>query len=280
MDSRKARSRIERLRLDTLGVAPAGKAQRPFRESKGNKIAAEFDINSFGFPVVCRVEKSNWLVDGQHRVYAIQKCGYAKSSDSIECEVYEGLTIAEMARLFLGRNQSSPVTAFERFGVAVTAGYPTERAITEIVERAGLKIGYPGTDGNIYSVGALRRVYERYGRKILERTLQVLQDAYNKSAASLGARLIDGVGLVVATYAEIDDNLLIEALSKERHGVHGLERRAEEYRERLGRPVPECVAAGVVDVYNRHAGRRRSLVKWWKAHEGSRLRRGITKGAE
>ena len=86
MDSRQPRSRIEKIRIDTLRVPPAGKAQRPFREAKGDKIAAEFDINSFGFPVVCQVEETNWVVDGQHRVYAIQKCGYAKGSDSIECE--------------------------------------------------------------------------------------------------------------------------------------------------------------------------------------------------
>ena len=79
MDSRQPRSRIEKIRVDTLRVPPAGKAQRPFREAKGDKIAAEFDINSFGFPVVCQVEETNWVVDGQHRVYAIQKCGYAEA---------------------------------------------------------------------------------------------------------------------------------------------------------------------------------------------------------
>ena len=272
MESRQPRSRIEKIRIDTLRVPPAGKAQRPFRESRGNKIAAEFEINSFGFPVICQVEGSNWVVDGQHRVYAIQKCGYAKATDLIDCEVYQGLTMAEMARMFLGRNQSAPVTAFERFGVAVTAGYPAERAITEIVESLGLKIGYPGTEGNVYSVGALRRVYDRYGAKTLERVLRVLRDGYNSNPAGLGGQLIDGLGLVLATYPRIDEKLLIEGLSKEPHGVHALQRRAEQYRERLGRPVPECVAAGVVDIYNRHSGRKRSLVKWWKAQEGGRLR--------
>ena len=193
-------SRIEQIRIDTLRVPPAGKAQRPFREAKGNRIAAEFDINSFGLPVVCQVKGTNWVVDGQHRVYAIQKCGYAKATDSIECQVYQGLTMTEMARMFLGRNQSTPVTAFERFKVAVTAGYPTERAITEIVESLGLKVGYPGTEGNVYSVGALRRVYDRYGANTLERGLQVLRDAYNSNPAGLGRALIDGVGLVLATY--------------------------------------------------------------------------------
>ena len=280
MDARQPRSRIEKIRIDTLRVPPPGKAQRPFREAKGDKIAAEFDINNFGFPVICQVEGTNWTVDGQHRVYAIQKCGYAKGSDSIECEVYNGLTMAEMARMFLGRNRSTPVTAFERFGVAVTAGYPAEQAITRIVEGVGLKIGYPGTEGNVYSVGALRRVHDRYGAETLERVLRVLRDAYNNSSAGFGRPLIDGLGLVLGTCTRIDEKLLIEGLSKEPHGIHGVQRRAEEYRERLGRQVPECIAAGVVDIYNRHAGRKGSLVKWWKAHEGGRLRRGRTRRFE
>ena len=96
--------------------------------------------------------------------------------------------MAEMARMFLGRNRSTPVTAFERFGVAVTAGYAGERAITEIEESVGLKIGYPGTEGNVYSVGALRRVYNRYGAETLERVLRMLRDAYNNSPAAGAVR--------------------------------------------------------------------------------------------
>ena len=208
MEARRQPPRIEKIRLDTLRVPPAGQAQRPFREAKGDRIAAEFDINNFGLPVVCRVNGTNWVVDGQHRAYAIQKCGYAKATDTVECEVYEGLSMTEMARMFLGRNRSTPVTAFERFGVAVTAGYPTEGAITKIVESLGLKVGYPKTEGNVYSVGALRRVYDRYGADTLERVLRVLRDAYQNSPAGLGRQVIDGVGLVIATYAALDDKLL------------------------------------------------------------------------
>ena len=274
MKTREQQPQIEKIRIDTLRVPPVGQAQRPFREAKGDRIAAEFDINNFGFPVVCRVDGTNWVVDGQHRLYAIQKCGYAKASDLLPCEVYEGLSMTEMARMFLGRNRSTPVTPFERFGVAVTAGYPTETAITEIVESTGLKIGHPKVPGQVYSVGALRRVYDRHGPAVLERVMRVLCDAYQGAPAGLGRTLIDGVGLVVATYGGLTDKLLVEALGNDPHGVHALKRRAEEYRERLGRPVPECVAAAAVDIYNRHVGKKRCLVKWWKTQPSGRLRRG------
>ena len=272
MERRQRRSKIEKVRIDTLRVPTAGKAQRPFHQSKGDKIAADFDMDSFGFPVVCRTEDVNWLVDGQHRVYAIQKCKYATSTDEIECEVYEGLTTTEMARMFLGRNDSTPVTAFERFGVAITAGYPTESAIAGIVSKAGLKIGHAGRNGNVFSVGALRRVYDREGEQVLERVLCVLRDAYDSSGHAFSARLIDGVALVLGTYHQIDDKTLIRALASEQHGVHGLQRRTEDYRERLGRPVPQCIAASVVDIYNRQAGKKRQLRKWWKMPTGGRLR--------
>ena len=274
MDPRQARPRIEKIRIDTLRTPPAGKAQRPFRKAKGDKIAREFDINSFGFPVVCQVEDTNWVVDGQHRVYGIQKSGYAQPGDSIECEVYEGLSIEEMARMFLGRNQSTPVTGFERYRVAVTAGSEQETAINEIVEELGLKVGWPKITGNIYAVGSLRRVYERDGAEKLQQVLRVLRDAYERSAGGFGRQMIDGLGLVLSTYSGIDEKLLVRALAAEQHGVHSVQRRAEEYRERLGRQLPQCTAASVVDIYNRHAGRKRRLMKWWKAHKGGRLRRG------
>ncbi len=177
-----------------------------------------------------------------------------------------------MARIFLGRNRSSPVTAFERFGVAVTAGYPTESAVAQIVARAGLELG-KHSKGTLHSVGALCRVYDREGADVLARVLCVLRDAYDSSPHGFGARLIDGVALVLAHYSRLDDTLLVGALAAEPHGVHGLQRRAEDYRERLGRPLPQCIAASVVDVYNRRAGEKLRLVKWWKAQSGGRLRR-------
>ena len=273
MDPRPRRSKIEKVRLDSLRVPEAGKAQRPFRQSKGDEISGHFDIDSFGFPVVCCVDGVNWLVDGQHRVYAIQQSGYAVSTDEIDCEVYQGLALAEMARMFLGRNRSTPVSAFERFSVAVTAGYPVETAIAEIVSGLGLRLGYPKHIGNVFAVGALRRVYDRDGAKTLERVLRILRDAYDSSPNGFDRRLIEGLGLVRAAYSAVKDERLARALALERHGFHGVHRRAEDYRERLGRPVPECIAAAVVDIYNSQASRKAALVKWWKVNKGGRLRR-------
>ena len=232
-------------------MPPAGKAQRPFREAKGDRIAAEFDINSFGFPVVCRVDKTNWLVDGQHRTYAIQKCGYAQASDTIECEVYEGLSIAQMAQILLGRNRSTPATVFERFSVAVTAGYPTERAITKIVESIGLKIGYPKTQGNVYSVGAL------------------LVPPFDAASG------VDAVGHGAAE-VEVDADLPLPVNADvERRGCLGTERgvRMEVALGRWSSRSPQWASARSAGHASLHSARNEQEASTSKADSGSRRAR-------
>ena len=98
--------------------------------------------------------------------------------------------------------------------------------------------------------------------EVLRRVLRVLRDAYASSPRGFDRRLIEGLALVFATYSGIDDKILVRALANEQHGLRGLQRRAEDYRERLGRQVPECVAAGVVDIYNRQVAKKNRLVKW------------------
>ena len=258
------KSTIRPVRIDALRVPTAGVAQRKFSRSHGDALAEDFDPAKFGYPVVSRVDGVDWLIDGQHRVYAIQKAGLAKRVDTVDCEVYEGLSDSEMADLFLGRNRSRAVTAFERFSVAVTAGHPRECAIMGVVHGAGLEVGHQAGLRTVHSVGALIRVYDRDGPEVLGRVLRILRDAYAGAPAAFGRVLVDGVGLVIARYVYVQDDRLVAALAKDRNGVHDLLRRAADYRERLGRLLPQCLAAAVVDVHNREVKRKGRLPRWWR----------------
>ena len=136
----KRESRILPLRIESLKVPRPGVAQREFSQARGDSIAAEFDMGKFGYPVVNQVDGISWVIDGQHRLYALRKQPAASRGTTIECEVYENLSEQEMADLFLGRNKARPVAAFERFTVAVTAGHARENAIMKIVTGAKLEI--------------------------------------------------------------------------------------------------------------------------------------------
>ena len=256
---------IRPIRLDTLRVPTPGVAQRKFSREYGDSMAGRFNPGKFGYPVVCRTGGVDWLLDGQHRVYAIRKSGFAKGEDTVECEVYEGLSESQMADMFLGRNRSRAVTPFDRFSVSVTAGYPRENAIMEILRGVDLDVGHKQKPGTVHSVGVLIRVYERDGGEVLRRVLCILRDAYAGASAAFGRLPVDGVGLAVARYDKLQDDVLVAALAKDRNGVDDLLRRAYAYRERLGRQLPQCLAAAVVDVYNERRKGKRKLRKWWRA---------------
>ena len=66
-------STILPVQIDALRVPRAGVAQRRFSQAHGHAFAAAFDFGKLGYPVVNRVDGTNWLIDGQHRMYALRK---------------------------------------------------------------------------------------------------------------------------------------------------------------------------------------------------------------
>ena len=96
------KSRILPVRIDRLRTPAPGVAQRPFSQAKGDSLAAEFDIDKLGYPVVNRADGIDWVIDGQHRTYALRKQHVIPSDGTIECEVYENLSEQQMADLFPG----------------------------------------------------------------------------------------------------------------------------------------------------------------------------------
>ena len=66
MDPRPRRSKIEKVGLDSLRVPPAGKAQRPFRQAKGDEIAGNFDIDR-QFRLSCRLPRRRRQLAGRRQ---------------------------------------------------------------------------------------------------------------------------------------------------------------------------------------------------------------------
>ena len=153
--------------------------------------------------MVNQVDQTHWVVDGQHRVYALRKQPAETRGTTLECEVYENLNKQEMADLFLGRNRSRIVNVFERFTVAVTAGHARERAIMRVVTAAKLEIKKDHRKGCIFAVGGLQRVFETEGPAILERVLVTLREAYDAAPGAFARALVEGLGLVFGTYQRL-----------------------------------------------------------------------------
>jgi hypothetical protein len=249
--------------INKMRVPPALVTQRPFIQGHGDWLAANLDLDSLGLVVINHREGNFWILDGQHRVYALRQNGF--ENDALECEVYEGLNDKEMAHIFLARDKRRAINPMAKFHVSVTAEDARATAILRAVETQGLKVSRNEEDGCIGAVGALGKVYDRCGDVVLGQTLRTIKVAWGSDSASFQQSVIVGLGLVFNRYnGKTNERNLADALSQETHGVRGLLRRAEAQREKTGNDKAQCVAASIVDVYNKRAKRTHKLPSWWK----------------
>ncbi len=254
-------TRIERrasrqwLRVSELQVST--NAQRKHRPHKSQKIAAGFDPEKLGVPVVSLRGGHYWIVDGQHRIGGLKIIGY--DDQLIECDVYEGLSEREEAELFDGLNDSLPVNVYDKFMVRIEAQRPRECQIAYVVQEEGLRIGTDGKD--ITAVGALGRVYDFGGPDALGLALRMIRDSYGDVA--MRGQFIEGAGLVAHRYnGQLDEEKAVQKLSALHGGFSGVMSKAGLIKRRLGRPLPHCVAAAIVEVINGGRGGQK-LPDWW-----------------
>jgi hypothetical protein len=253
---------LEWVRVSEMRISP--KAQRghnkPGAQALIEEIVSNFDPDKLGALTVSEREGTFWVVDGGHRWNALMKMGY--EDQLIQCWTYHGLSEKQEADLFLDLNNVRVVSGMDKFKVAVVAGRSTECQIDAIARAEGLSIGTYRGETSIQCVGALTKVYENGGTKVLERTLQIIRDAYGK--AGFSARVVEGIGMFVATYENsFDQAQLVSKLSQKLGGVSGLINQAQVTRATYGVSAAVAVAATVVDTYNSGRGGVK-LPGWWQ----------------
>lgn len=239
------------------------RAQREFREYRVNSLVANFDPALIGHPSVSFRGGHYFNVDGQHRVAAlIAWLGEGWQSQTIECNVYEGLSEAQEADLFLSLNDTLHVGIHDKFSVAVVAGRKVECEVKRTVESEGLVIARGKTPGSISAVGTLLKIFKRSNSANLARTLRIARDAYGD--AGMDSYTLDGLAHLCQRYnGALKEAYAVEKLASARGGVKGLSNRAQQLKLKTGNSMPICVAAAAVDIIN--AGRRKKMLpSWWK----------------
>lgn len=239
--------------------------QKEFKESRAQHIADTLDLDGLGRIVVNHRDGVYWIIDGCHRHYALVQNDF--SAYDIECEVYEGLSDEQMAKVFLLHANRRLMGAFEKFNVQCEAGTAREAEIKRTVEAAGLKISRAKDPGCLSAVSALVRVHDLAGVEAVARVLQIVRDAWGNAPGSFEGQVIYGLGLVVNRYnGSVSTSHLTTSLAAVPNGVRGVLQRAEAQRDRTGNPKSMCVAAAIVDIYNRRRTKgARTLLSWWKS---------------
>lgn len=244
-----------------MKVSP--KAQREYKESHAAEFAADFDLEALGFPVVSKRDGNYYIVDGQHRVAALKMIGWG--DQQIQCEVYEGLSEADEAELFLRRDKRRAIQAFDRFRIGVVAEREVETDVNRVVQGSGLRVSTDEDPRSIAAVGALLKTYRNGGGVVLGRSLRLLRDGFPDDPAAFRRELVEGAGLMCQRYnGDLDDDALKAKLLALRGGANGLLTRAARVRAEIGEPLSQCAAAALVEVANSGKGGKK-LPSWWKA---------------
>lgn len=260
-------SKIRPVPINLMRIPPPLVTQRDFRKAWGDDLAANLDLNQLGYPIINHRDGIYWVVDGQHRVYALRQNGF--ENDVLDCEVYENLSDEEAADIFLGRDSRKPIALYDKFHVACTARRPRELAVQRIVEANGQKISRAKEDG-ISAVGALSKVYDRSGDVVLGQVIRTINLGFGGDAMAFDSSVIEGLGLLYNRYnGKTNEKQLGQRLGSLRQGARELLRKAEAIRERTGNQKKHCIAAAVVDIYNKGLGPRdgKRLPSWWKEAE-------------
>lgn len=253
-------SQLQWIRIGDMRVSP--KSQREFRKAHAEMIAADFQFEGLGYPVVSHRDGYYWILDGQHRIAALKLNGFV-DEDLIQCECYEGLSEAEEADLFLVRDKRRAINKFDGFRIAVTAGHQKECHIERLVHQLGYKISRSSDAGCISAVEALRFAYG-FGSGTLTRALSILGKSYDGDRAAFDAHLIKGMALVCQRYdGALDDERAVKRLGTLTGGPVAIGRRATALQLKTGHTRPHCVAAAVVDILNAGRGGNK-LESWWR----------------
>lgn len=248
---------VEWIPLGKLFVDPD--LQRPRDETAEQRITDNLDLNVLGvLDVSARSDGRFHVMDGQTRRNALIRFGF-NENDLVPCLVSRGLTRAQEAHHFTGRNTARPVRAYDRFRIRIQAEDPIALGIDAILMEHGWRIQTGDIDGGFAAVVAAERVFTGFGSSEKGRgpqnfrsALGVITEAWGRNPGTAHGAIVAGLGLFFARYGDtVDKAALVRRLAQFPGGADALIGKARGIREFRGGVLARCVAELTVEIYNR-----------------------------
>lgn len=260
-------STITRLKVDELSVDP--RVQRRPDPVRVRKLADTWDPRMVGvltvshriFPGEDGGTEAYVVLDGQTRMLALEMVAAETEFEeaTVTCEVFEGLTFAEEAAMFLRHNDRKAVTPRDLFRLAVASEEEWALNIRDIAAEHGWYVQgttpASATGFRIFTaIGAVEKVYNLDDGRALRRTFDVIDRAWGRTGGVVSSETVYGIGLLFASHPTgIDGSGLVHKLSK-----IGINRFVSAIHDRKratpGMSVRKAAQEYTVDLYNR--GRR------------------------
>lgn len=259
MTIKPSKAKVVKVRADSLAIHPT--AQRELVPSKLRKLMAELDLDAIGvlhaveYPI--KKELKMWVIDGQHRLRALLDHGLGEWVVEVKVHL-DANDDARASALFLKLNDRAPVSPFDKWMNELKAKSEAAINATGIAMKHGLTVSRQSGDAKIACVTTLKKLYSVDGGVTLDKTLDVICEAWGTKASAMEGKLIEGVGQVFAKYnGTIEQPAMVKKLAKYSGGASGLLGDARGLMEYRRATLARCVAERVVETYNlgRRAGK-------------------------
>lgn len=207
-------SKPKYLKINSRDLMIPDHAQRKFNQRHGDKLAAEWTVEKFKPLDVSFRDGKYWVIDGQHRLYAMKK---RKGGDcTILCYVHYGMTAKDEADFFLDQLKNTKViSTIDRMRIRFMIGDETVIGMVRGAEKAGFAINFETNQAQyrIICLAALEKVYNALSYQAYVDMLACLKKAYNGRPDSISREMLLGMGLFYNMYyKQFDNNVLANAL--------------------------------------------------------------------
>lgn len=232
--------------------------QRPLDEARVARMVRDWNPRKLGtLHVSDRGEGEHpryAVVDGKHRAAAAAKVSPLGADVWLACNVHEGLTVEEEARLMRELDRDTKrLSGFDKWRARKVEGDPVVRAVEAIATAHGLQIENAASDGTLAAHGTAEKLYKLGGEKLLHSAIAVLHVAYGAAAAGYQAPLLMAVGqLLHKLGSELDVERLTNTLRGNR--PEKLRAAATALRDVQTGPLYALMAEAITTAYNRTPG--------------------------
>jgi hypothetical protein len=231
------------------------------QQMKVDNIVANFNPDAVGVIHVSRRQTPNgdligdYVIDGWHRKEAVVRV--TEGAGTITAHVYEGLTLAQEAQMFLDLNYGNQPSPLEKHKARVHADDEQALRIEQRVHNYGWDISPVPANGH---VNAIQKLYQldnmsqKMGADpdLLTLTFLTITRAWGTERHASQAVILEGIGRLHSEYtSKIDVDHLIDRLKNYKGGPRRLHEEARQFANTTGQKVSMAVAWLVVEAYNK-----------------------------
>lgn len=227
-----------------------------YNPRKVEHIVKHFNESALGIVTVSRRNAVTLVVvDGWHRWEAKRRV--SDSTGELLCRVFDGLTLAQEAQMFLDLNPGNQPTALDRYRMRLLTDDADTLAIDKAIHAYGWAVHPQKAVGHLQCVNTLTRIQKlaqaggEVTEKLLADTMLVTSRAWPGTAEAGQSIILEGIAAVINEYRDkLDLNRLVAQLRDYAGGPAALASNAQQLSRVTRARAPMSVADLMVKQYN------------------------------